>query len=280
MAAPPEDSLANASALVGPAEALRAAADKLVRIAAALERAEEDRALTLAGIAHDLRLPLSRLRLEAEMAVGDPQALSLMAADIEEIDTLVGLLVALGRATAKPVRVDAVQVHDAFEQAAAGFQQRGLLQLDNRIDPAWRVRADPAALQRVLRNLLDNAVRHGQAQATGAARVLAQAQRAGHELAITVCDEGPGVGVDEWAALARPFFRGRRQRDSSGTGLGLWIVRQTLQSMGGSLQLAPAPDGGLLATLHLPIADEPLPEDTVAEGSDALEPGVQTLKPG
>lgn len=234
-------------------QALREAARQLERLARLMHRQEVERGLALAGLAHDMRLPLARIRLEAEMSVADPQALALIAADIEEIDVLAD---ALATRTRESERAPSTKVHEALEQVAAPFRRARRLEFDNLVEPHWQVLAEPRALRRALRNLMDNAVRHGASPHDGLSRVQAQARAVGTELCITLRDHGPGVPEDEWPRLAQPYFRGSRAGSSAnGSGLGLWIVRQTLQAMGGSLRLGAAPGGGLQAELRLPLAE-------------------------
>lgn len=174
--------------------AVREAARQLERLARLMHRQEVERGLALAGLAHDMRLPLARIRLEVEMSVADPQALALIAADIEEIDALADVLAARTRESEIAPRTD---VREALDQAAAPFTRSHRMTFDNRVEAHWRVRAEARALRRALRNLLDNAVRHGRSAEDPVARVQAQARAIGHELCITLRDHGGGVADSE-----------------------------------------------------------------------------------
>jgi len=112
--------------------------------------------------------------------------------------------------------------------------------------------ADDTELGRVFSNLFENARRYGRGTDTGIAIVSVTHARSGPWALITVRDQGPGVAADKLGQLTTPFFRGNAARTAAtGAGLGLAIVEKSLQRMGGSLELANAPDGGLLLEIRL-----------------------------
>jgi two-component system osmolarity sensor histidine kinase EnvZ len=120
------------------------------------------------------------------------------------------------------------------------------------------VLADETELGRVFLNLFENARRYGRGTYTGLAQVLVTAVRTGNWVIISVRDHGPGVAPEKLAQLTTPFFRGDAARTAAtGAGLGLAIVEKAMQRMGGTLELANAPDGGLVAHLRLQRAIGP-----------------------
>jgi two-component system osmolarity sensor histidine kinase EnvZ len=115
--------------------------------------------------------------------------------------------------------------------------------------------ADDTELGRVFSNLFENARRYGRSTDTGIAVVTLSYARTGPWVVVTVRDQGPGVAPERLSQLTTPFFRGDAARTAAtGAGLGLAIVEKSLQRMGGTLELANAPDGGLMVHLRLKLA--------------------------
>ncbi len=203
---------------------------------------EDERALLLAGISHDLRTPLTRLALETEMSVADETARAGMRADIEEMDRTIGQFLDYARPAEKiaATRVDLA----ALLADIAGRYTRRLASAD--ISPASaHVRPEP--LRRAIVNLIENALRHG-----GAPIELSLTTQ-GREIVIAVLDRGPGIAPEQIARLKKPFARGEAARTGTGgAGLGLAIAERIVQAEGGWLELAPRPGGGLAARIHLP----------------------------
>jgi two-component system osmolarity sensor histidine kinase EnvZ len=230
------------------------------RMARALSAIEQDRAVMLAGISHDLRTPLARLRLEAELSVRDPQALQAMAADIEVLDRLIDKFTDYARPG--PRAWEVIALHGVVERAqelvcgsGPGGEDRLHLTLD--MPPSLAVWGDRTDLLRVMHNLLENAARYASPPGGGPARVEVQARRVGAWIDLTVRDHGPGVPEAQLPRLTTAFFRGNGARTGvAGAGLGLAIVDQAVHRMGGSLKLRTAAGGGLLAHLRLPAGDE------------------------
>jgi two-component system, OmpR family, osmolarity sensor histidine kinase EnvZ len=222
------------------------------RMADQLGQAEADRTLMLAGISHDLRTPLARLRLETEMSVPDDTARELMVGDIEQVDAIIDKFLDYARTSA--AQVQAVSLCDTVHACLAQWlNQEGVAAQVEVPDTAW-VLADPVELRRVLSNLLENAQRYGRG-ADGQVKVSMGTQHQGKRIALTLRDHGPGVSEAVLPRLTEPFFRADQARTSaSGSGLGLAIVKKTLSRMGGELALANHPQGGLVATVSLPAA--------------------------
>ncbi len=227
------------------------------RMARELARVEEDRAVMLAGISHDLRTPLARLRLETEMSVDDDDAKRNMALDIDQLDAIIDKFMDYarpGETQLQPVGVSQLVIREA-----AAFREPAQLRITNRVLSDVLVMADETELSRIFLNLFENARRYGRGTYTGMAEVTVSAQNVDSWVIISVRDNGPGVSEDKLTQLTTPFFRGDAARTAAtGAGLGLAIVEKAMTRMGGSLELANAADGGLVAHLRLrgPTADE------------------------
>ncbi len=220
------------------------------RMARELARVEEDRAVMLAGISHDLRTPLARLRLETEMSVDDDEAKYNMAQDIDQLDAIIDKFMDYAR----PGNTELQRVHvsQLIDREAALFRDPTQIRITSRVAIDLEVMADETELARVFLNLFENARRYGRGTYTGVADVSVSYVRTGPWAIISVRDHGPGVGADKLPQLATPFFRGDAARTAAtGAGLGLAIVEKAMQRMGGSLEMANAPDGGLIAHLRL-----------------------------
>ena len=228
------------------------------RMARALQEIEQERTLMLAGISHDIRTPLARLRLEAELSVPDEQARRDIIDDIEQADSIINKFMEYAR-SASPVH-QRVDLPELAARVRSDLDKWGDLRI--RIDPgtaAWAL-ADELELRRVLTNLLENARRYARGAGQDAAEVDIGFLRRTGEVAITVRDHGPGVPPEQLALLTRPFFRGDAARTSAkGTGLGLSIVERTVARMGGRVELSNAPGGGLLVRVWLPRDPADLP---------------------
>lgn len=238
--------LGNAAAPIpqeGPRE-LREAAAAIAAMQQRLADEASERARMLTAIAHDLRTPLTGLRLRIE-AVPEPQR-ARMVHDVERMQAMIGEVLAFARDAATPaalvdVRAVLEVIVDEMNAGAAGI----------RLEPGAdaQVRVPEPALRRAIENLLRNAI----AYAAGGTVTTALA---GADVLICVRDRGPGIPAAERERLMRPFERGEgsRNRDTGGAGLGLSIVRDFAMQQRGSFSLSDAPGGGTEATLRLPLA--------------------------
>jgi two-component system, OmpR family, osmolarity sensor histidine kinase EnvZ len=220
------------------------------RMARELAKVEEDRAVMLAGISHDLRTPLARLRLEAEMSVQDDEAKRNMASDIDQLDAIIDKFMDYAR----PGEVKLIPVHlsGLVDREMAAFRDTSQIRITSRVAIDTKVMADETELGRVLQNLFENARRYGRSTDTGIARVAVTYARTGPWVIISVRDHGPGVDPAKLGQLTTPFFRGDAARTAAtGAGLGLAIVEKAVQRMGGSFEITNAPEGGLVAHIRL-----------------------------
>ncbi len=220
------------------------------RMARELAKVEADRAVMLAGISHDLRTPLARLRLETEMSVQDEEAKRNMALDIDQLDGIIDKFMDYARPG--EVRLVPVHVSSLVEREMAAFRDPSEIQIVSRVAIDTKVLADATELGRVFQNLFENARRYGRSPSTGIARVLVSYARSGPWVILSVRDYGPGVDPAKLGQLTTPFFRGDSARTAAtGAGLGLAIVDKAIQRMGGTFELSNADDGGLMVVMRL-----------------------------
>jgi signal transduction histidine kinase len=211
-----------------------------------LRRFVENRTRMLAAISHDLRTPLTLLRLRAE-GVESTEERDRMLATIAEMDAMIGATLAYARdeAETEPRRrndVAALLASIVDDMADAG------LPVAMEPSPPVILECRPAALKRALANLLDNAVKYG-TRARAAVRMM------GNEVEIAIDDDGPGIPEPELAKVTQPFYRldESRSRDTGGIGLGLAIAMSIIQAHGGELTLSNRTQGGLRARVVLPL---------------------------
>lgn len=225
------------------------------RMTKKLAKIEQDRAVMLAGISHDLRTPLARLRLEAELSVTDPQALDNMANDIAQLDAIIGKF--LDYARPGGINLIPVSLNDTVKSCLNALKKRSDMQFNVALQERLIVLADPVELQRVISNLLENAARYGKSVDTGIAMVDISARARDNKVQLRVRDHGVGVPPDQIKQLTTPFFRGEAARTAANSsGLGLAIVEQTISRMGGVFDLSNANSGGLCANILLRRATE------------------------
>ena len=207
----------------------------------------------VADAAHELRSPLASLRTQLDVAIatGDPADTADLLAEVERLTRLVDDLLLLARVddAAPPPR----ELLDLAE-LATGVADRYAAQpipVSVRAVPTPQIWADPRAVQRVLANVLDNAVRH----ARSTVGLIVRPADDGGAL-VVVSDDGPGIPAAERERVFERFARlqDARDRDSGGTGLGLAIVRELIGAQGGRVRLLDAVGGGLQVELRFPAA--------------------------
>lgn len=217
------------------------------QMAGDLARNEAERAVILAGVSHDLRTPLARLRLGIEMSGAPEDDIVPMISDIEEMDRIIGQFLDFGRGEPE-TPVQPVDLVPLVETLAEPYRMRGVdLRFELPIALPALARALP--LRRAVANLIDNAIRYA-----GEAPIeLRLWSDAGHAY-IEVADRGPGIPSSEVERLRQPFTRLESARsDTKGAGLGLAIIDRVMRSHDGRLDLLPRDGGGLRAVLSLPL---------------------------
>jgi two-component system osmolarity sensor histidine kinase EnvZ len=213
------------------------------RMARDLEALERERAMVLAGISHDVRTPLSRLRLALEMSGAEAGAAQGMSADIDEMDQVIGQFLEFARGeTEERERQDPGALLDEVGEHYARLGRKVAVRKGS-VAPFPFARM---ALRRAISNLVENALRYA------GEPVEVEARREGAQVVIEVLDRGPGIPDGEAERLKRPFTRLYEARSGrGGAGLGLAIVERVARAHGGRLELAPRAGGGLVARLSL-----------------------------
>jgi two-component system osmolarity sensor histidine kinase EnvZ len=220
------------------------------RMAQKLAKVEQDRALMLAGISHDLRTPLARLRLETEMSVNNEEARAHMAADIGQLDAIIDKF--LDYARPDRASLTPVVLGDVVQSCIYSMRKLPDVQIMVDMDDDLMVYADEVELGRVMTNLLENARRYGKSVHSGIADIRVSAMAKDKWVLVKVRDHGIGVAPEQLYQLTQPFFRGEAARTAAnGAGLGLAIVEKTMQRMGGTFHIANSSTGGLSANLRL-----------------------------
>jgi two-component system osmolarity sensor histidine kinase EnvZ len=211
----------------------------------------DGRTTLLAGLSHDLRTPLARMRLTLEMLERrpDPKWIAQLDADIEEMNHLVGEMLELARGLGKEASAP-MDVRLLLEELAQRARDAGT-HVEIACEPCV-ISAPPTALRRLLGNLISNAQRYG-----GEAPLEFRAERSGSLVRISVMDRGPGIPADQIEAVFRPFHRvdSSRSVTTGGAGLGLAIVQQLAQSNGWTVGLENRSGGGLAAWVAVPCGE-------------------------
>jgi signal transduction histidine kinase len=228
----------------GPVEVVRAAR-AFNTMQARLAGYIGERTRVLAAMSHDLKTPITRLRLRAEL-LDDPQVRAKFTKDLDEMEAMVGATLDFLRGQESGESVQPVDVMALLESLQADMAEMGGTV---RIEGAARspFPGRPQALKRCLANLVENAVKYGKS-----ARVTVDDD--GARLEVRIRDDGPGIPSAELEKVFEPFYRveGSRSRETGGTGLGLTIAKSVAEAHGGSLILRNLAEGGLEATLMLP----------------------------
>ncbi len=231
-------------ALAGTRE-MRQAAQSFNRMQERIQRLLENRTRMLAALSHDLRTPLTLLRLRTEglTETGDRER---MLATIGELDAMIGDSLAFARDQALSEEERRTDIAALLASIAGDMEDAGLPVDMAPADPVV-LACQPTALRRAFTNLIDNAIKYG-----GTARVSLRATAA--EVRIDIDDDGHGIPEAEQQRVFEPFFRlePSRSRETGGTGLGLAIARQIIEAHGGEIALANRPESGLRVSVSLP----------------------------
>jgi two-component system osmolarity sensor histidine kinase EnvZ len=220
------------------------------RMSRKLAQIEQDRAIMLAGISHDLRTPLARLRLETELSVSDIDAREHMASDISQVNAIIDKFMDYARPD--HIVLAPVALGEVVERCVYALKDRSDMRFNVDLPNDLRVQADEVELSRVVSNLLENAARYGKSADTGVAEVDISAKPRDGWVLLEVRDHGPGVAPHNLDHLTKAFFRGDAARTSAtGAGLGLAIVEKNIQRMGGAFALVNRSSGGLAARIQL-----------------------------
>lgn len=225
------------------------------RMARDLRQNEADREIMLAGISHDLRTPLARIRLEIEMSHMSDEARQAIDDDLAQINHSIGQLMEYARPAGQvpEAGIDVSRVlEDLAERERTHTESLGG-DLQAGIEPGLQARISANDLKRIVSNLIENARRYGRSASDDRAHITLRAYQSGNLLRIEVQDRGAGIPHADVQRLLRPFARGESARTGvSGAGLGLSIVERLLGQVGGKFELVSQPTQGLLARIEIP----------------------------
>lgn len=237
---------------IGGPEEMQQLAAAFAEMQERLARFVSERTRLLGALGHDLRSPLTALRVRAEM-VDDDETRERIIASVAEMQEMVEATLAFARGMAAAERVETVELSlflgaivDEFRDAGGEVALQGA---------DTRLRLRPNAMRRALRNLIENALRYGKR-----ARITTSVGKA--DVRIIVDDDGPGIPEDSLERVFDPFVRleGSRSRETGGTGLGLSITRTVVHAHGGEVTLRNRPEGGLRAEIRLPLGSGEAPQ--------------------
>lgn len=226
---------------------VRRAAGAFNRMRDRIRRMIEDRTQMIAAISHDLRTPITRLKLRAEF-VEDAEEQQKMLADLDQMEAIIRSTLAFAREDNDTEPSEPVDLAELLREVAEGNPPARLnLVRNDDADVGVTILGRPVALLRCFNNLVENAIRYGHAAD------ISIFERPG-AVEIAIDDQGPGIPADRVNDVFRPFVRleESRNRDSGGAGLGLAIVRSVILAHGGSITLENRKEGGLRALVRLP----------------------------
>lgn len=227
------------------ADEIRRAGLAFIKMRERIERQIEQRTAMLSGVSHDLRTILTRFKLQLALA-GDGPEIESLNKDVDDMQIMLDSYLAFARGEGEE-DVGTVNLSQAMEKVAADGRLRGAV-VEVKVQGEDEIHVRPNAFSRLLTNLVSNACRY-------ADNVAIEANNSGKWLTIIVDDDGPGIPEDAREDVFRPFYRldESRNQNESGTGLGLSIVRDVARSHGGDVNLSESPQGGLRATVRLPV---------------------------
>lgn len=227
------------------AEEVRRAADAFNKMRERIMRQIEQRTTMLAGVSHDLRTPLTRLKLQLAM-LGDSRAIQNLQEDVREMEAMVEGFLAFARDQSEE-ETSSTDIGSVITDVADEANRNGGNIVVKRAE-AIELPIRAGAFKRCLTNLADNAQRYAE-------HTEIRLTKSGEIVEIVIDDDGPGIPEEEREEVFQPFVRLDRSRnfDTGGTGLGLSIARDVVRSHGGDIELSTSPMGGLRVTIQLPV---------------------------
>jgi two-component system osmolarity sensor histidine kinase EnvZ len=217
------------------------------QMAKGIKQLEDDRALLTAGISHDLRTPLTRIRLATEMLPDSQDWIKEgIVHDIEDMNEIIDQFIDYVRQDQQE-KLQEVDINSLIEDAvqARNIEEDHNIKLDLEPLPGAMVRR--VALKRVLENLIENAFRYG----SNDIEITSRFNKKENQLCFAIRDFGPGIPEEQIEGLFKPFTQGDKARGSLGSGLGLAIIKRIVEMHAGSVTLANHPQGGLVATVAI-----------------------------
>ena len=237
-----------------------------------LKQMAADREVLLAGVSHDLRTPLTRMRLEVELAGLPDDTREAMVSDLEQMEAIVNQFLVYAKPNDQPLeRIDlGLCANDTLQDMR--LEGKSDVRVQTSITGNLYVMADPMELTRAVQNLLVNADRYGRDPQTGKLEVSLQVLHQGKDAVLRVCDHGQGLPEAELERVTRPFERGDKARGGAkGSGLGLAIVKRVVERSGGSLKLMPNHPSGLICEMVLPLANRRSDKPKVEVQNEAID---------
>ncbi|OTG95621.1 ATP-binding protein [Acinetobacter sp. ANC 3832] len=229
-----------------------------------LEQTERDRQIMLAGISHDLRTPLTRIRLSAEMMPDDDFLKEGLIYDVEDMDAILNQFISYMR-DGSDEELQETDINSLLQELAIQFKP-----LDIRFEaqPLPTITARSLSLKRLIGNLINNSKRYG------AEPIELEAHVENDHIKISVSDHGEGIPEDQIDELMQPFVRGNAARTVQGSGLGLAIVKRIVDIHQGELSIHNRPEGGLEAVISLPL---PVESEEESQTPNPIQKIKQTL---
>ena len=214
-----------------------------------VEQAARERDLMLAGVSHDLRTPLTRLRLSLELMDSDPELSEDMVRDVEDMNAILDQFLAFIR-DGRGEPVELLDLGDLVREVAAPYNQQGE-KVHLQLDPMPPLSLRRISIKRLLSNLIENAMRYAGPEVDVTAHI--NTEGSAPYIVLSVLDQGKGLTPSEIEEVFNPFIRGDRARGGQGAGLGLAIVKRIVAQHAGTVELRNRPTGGLEARVCLPL---------------------------
>ena len=235
----------------GPTE-IREANQSFNQMVHDLKQVESDRAVILAGISHDLRTPISRMLLEVEMAGLSEEALKGMQSDLGQMEAIIAQFLDYAR-PADPERFTPHDLAASLRKIVGEYQRRSDINITTDIPEKLSLRCNATEIDRLVRNLIENAKRYGKTDGTSITDITINAYQEGSTIRLEITDHGSGLPDDQLNHVLRPFTRLDAARSqANGAGLGLAIVDRVVQRHQGKLEIKNREGGGLAVLITLP----------------------------
>jgi two-component system osmolarity sensor histidine kinase EnvZ len=235
----------------GPTE-IREANQSFNQMVHDLKQVESDRAVILAGISHDLRTPISRMLLEVEMAGLSEHALKGMQSDLAQMEAIIAQFLDYAR-PADPERFTPHDLAASLKKIVGEYQRRSDINITTDIPEKLSLRCNATEIDRLVRNLIENAKRYGKTAGTSITDIDISAYQEGSTIQLEIADHGSGLPDDLLNHVLRPFTRLDAARSqANGAGLGLAIVDRVVQRHQGKLEIKNREGGGLAVHITLP----------------------------
>ncbi len=250
------DVITNLTQETGPRE-IQAVNKAFMQMSKDLQQVNRERALLLAGISHDLRTPLTRMRLTAEL-LGESEFTDGMIRDIEDMNAILNQFILFVR-DGSDEKTETGDLNEVIVEVVSQFESEGAV-LRTSLQPLPAILLKRLSLKRLFSNLIGNAIRHG-----GGEIDVSSGLQDG-EICVIVADRGPGLSEKDMQDLFQPFARGDQSRTTKGSGLGLAIVKRIVDMHHGRVQLRNREGGGLEAVVRLPVTGSLLPPASLMAG--------------